>query len=122
MASLNQGPWNRLEIAISRFARRNHKSSVYVVTGPIYGEKNKMCPLPARPNLKIPTAYFKIIFQSGNNVIHYAAFIMPQAAGRRKNICIYAVNLRAVRDQTGLHFLKNPSMHKDQSLLKKLGC
>lgn len=117
---LNQGPWVRLESAVRRLVEKN--KSVYVVTGPIYNSKEKICSLPAQPSLKIPNAYFKVIFQLDNNITHYAAFIMPQKTTRRTNMCKYAVNLQAIRDKTGLHFLKSSSTNKDESLLKKLGC
>lgn len=117
---LNQGPWVRLESAIRRLAEKG--KAVYVVTGPIYNNKDKMCPLPAQPLLKIPSAYFKVIFQSDNNIVRYAAFIMPQETTRRTSMCKYAADLQTVREKIGLHFLKSSSMNKDESLLKKLGC
>lgn len=119
-SALNRGPWVRLESAIRRLAAKGQ--AAYVVTGLIYTDKETMCPLPSQPSLHIPNAYFKVIFQSNDGVVEYAAFIMPQDAARKINMCQYAVTLQVVRDKTKLRFLKTTPNNMDERLLQDLGC
>lgn len=118
-ALLNRGAWLKLESAIRRLTLDG--STIYVVTGPIYQPNIKMCALPNKTNLIIPTEYFKIVFKRTSKGVSYAAFIMPQNAERKASICKYAVPLKKVREMTKLKFLNN-AIKRDETLLKPLGC
>ena len=118
-AELNQGAWVKLEKAIRRLA--SDGAAIYVVTGPIYQHGVPMCHLPRKPNLAIPTAYFKVVFKSENQGVSYAAFIMSQHAKQNATMCQFAVSLKKVREMTKLKFL-NSSIHRNETLLKPLGC
>ncbi len=118
-ASLNQGAWVKLEIAVRRLT--SDGSVIYVVTGPIYQHDVHMCSLFKKTDLVIPTAYFKVIFKPTSKGVSYAAFIIPQNTKLNASICQFAVPLKKVREMTKLKFLNN-EIKRDETLLKPLGC
>ena len=118
-ASLNRGAWLKLEKAVRRLA--SDGSIIYVVTGPIYQQDVRMCTLPKKTNVVIPTDYFKVIFKPTSKGVSYAAFIMSQNTKMDASMCQYAVTLKKVREMTKLKFLNN-QIKREATLLKPLGC
>ena len=118
-APLNRGAWLKLEKAVRHLT--SDGSTIYVVTGPIYQPNVRMCTLPKKTNLVIPTDYFKIIFKRTSRGVSYAAFIMPQNTKIEASMCLYTVSLKKVREMTKLKFLNN-EIKREETLLKPLGC
>lgn len=118
-APLNRGAWLQLEKAVRRLT--SDGSIIYVVTGPIYQRDVRMCTLPNKTNLVIPTEYFKVIFKPTSKGVSYAAFIMSQNTKIDASMCQYAVPLKKVREMTKLKFLNN-QIKREETLLKRLGC
>lgn len=94
------------------------------------GSSGQPRPLPsADEDHKVPSHYWKVIGVQGWPTIRMAAFIMPQTAGRRDDICRYGVPLAEVERATGLTFYhrlgtveKSLLAARRGKLLAALGC
>ncbi|POP45568.1 endonuclease [Superficieibacter electus] len=98
-AALNQGAWSRLEDQERALANRSDVSAVYSVTGPLF-EKTGAA-LPARPDVIIPDAYWKIIFIGTRpDKGKYAAFLLKQSTPKNASFCDYQVTVNTIEQQT----------------------
>jgi endonuclease G, mitochondrial len=116
---LNRGPWAKLENKVRRLA--NKIGTLYVVTGPLYDPSYTMCPLPEKPRVKVPNAFFKVIFKQIDGDASYAAFIMPQKSSEAKNFCQYTTSLDELKAKTKLTFLQSENKINNK-LATFLGC
>lgn len=101
---LNQQIWKRLEeIELSFFAKNFGK--VWVITGPIFGEKADK--LLTSWRVDIPKAFYKIyVTQETDSKPAFAlAFIIPQTVTGKENLWQFLTTIDTVEAQTGLDFL-----------------
>lgn len=98
-SALNQGAWSRLEDQERALANRSDVSTVYSVTGPLF-EKTAAV-LPARPDVIIPDAYWKVIFiGTSPDTGKYAAFLLKQSTPKNASFCDYQVTVNAIEQKT----------------------
>lgn len=124
IASLNQGPWVKLEKAVRNLAKK--EPEVFVMTGPYYN-KVEMCKMPGvRKGIeyKIPNGYWKIVAIRTSESIKVISFLMPQSASKKESFCKYAVSdVNQVKAMTRLKFF--PEMPRNvtiEDLLTDIGC
>lgn len=97
---LNQGAWAELESYLRGYIYKNPKSSLFVVTGPIFdADMEKM--ERSEKNLYIPKRFFKVAIDITNE--KGIAFIMPN---KKCNYPVehYALSIDSVETITGLDF------------------
>lgn len=81
-STLNQGPWQRLEVRERELARAE-KTAVYVLTGPLFERLRP--PLPkANERHRVPSGYWKIIATADGRM---TAFAFEQETPRAANYC-----------------------------------
>lgn len=98
-AALNQGAWSRLEDQERALANRSDVSAVYSVTGPIFEKTGTV--LPARPDVIIPDAFWKVIFiGTSPDTGKYAAFLLKQSTPKNASFCDYQVTVNAIEQKT----------------------
>ncbi|WP_420911306.1 DNA/RNA non-specific endonuclease [Winslowiella iniecta] len=103
-SALNQGAWARLEDKERQLANREDISAVYTVTGPLF--ERDLGGLPAMPNARLPSGYWKVIFiGAGPDSGKYSAFIMDQNLPRSANFCDYQVTVDSIERKTN-YFLR----------------
>lgn len=130
MSALNRGPWARVELQERLLANRTKAYPVYVVTGPLF--TREMATLPAAPDVKIPSGYWKVILTGERpETGEFAAFIMDQNTPRAANICHYQVTINEIEAKTKPHLNIWPSLPEDVAaklksrrgtLAKAMGC
>jgi len=105
-SKLNQQLWKRLEdIELSFFAKNFGK--VWVITGPIFGEKAEK--LSTSWRVDIPKAFYKIYVteETDSKPAFALAFIVPQTVSGKENLWQFLTTIDTVEAQTGLDFLSN---------------
>ncbi len=81
-ATLNQGPWQRLE-ARERVLARAERTAVYVLTGPLF--ERLMPPLPgADERHRVPSGYWKVVATADGR---FTAFAFEQETPRGADYC-----------------------------------
>lgn len=103
---LNQQVWKRLEeIELSFFAKNFGK--VWVITGPIFGEKAEK--LSTSWRVDIPKAFYKIYVteETDSKPAFALAFIVPQTVTGKENLWQFLTTVDTVEAQTGLDFLSD---------------
>lgn len=102
---LNRKLWQRLEeVEINHFSQ--WFKSVWVFTGPIYGEKPER--LPKNSAIPIPEALYKIYLQPASDPTQAPkalAFIMPQTVQGQESLLRFVTTIDAIEQKTGLDFL-----------------
>ncbi len=115
-ASLNQGPWKKLEEKVRDLARAGNV--VYVMTGPLY--EREMTPLPgADESHKIPSGYWKIIvIQPDKDIdsIRTASFIFDQETPRNDAVIDHLSTINSIETKTGLDFLRTLPDEKEEEI------
>jgi endonuclease G len=112
-SDLNQGPWKSLEDAVRDAV--GYRNSLFVITGPLYDGSTLQLPKADEPH-KIPTAYFKVVYDLEGNS---ASFVMKQSAQRDDNFCDNHVTFNDVQGKTAF---KLPKLTDNAAVLKRLGC
>lgn len=103
-ASLNQGPWARLEDQERNLAKAANVDEVYVLTGPLYEHFEGTLPGTNKVHT-IPSGYWKIIFVGSTPADGmYASFVMEQEAPKASSFCDYRVPVEQIEERSGLTF------------------
>lgn len=90
-ATLNQGPWQRLE-AQERVLARAKRTAVYVLTGPLF--ERLMPPLPgADERHRVPSGYWKVVATADGQL---TAFAFEQETPRGADYCASRLSLDEV--------------------------
>lgn len=97
---LNSNEWNDLEMACRRLAKKYGK--IYVVSGPIYGEKIKKIGNRKKYKIAVPESFFKVILVPGENP-DGVGFIMPNKSVN-KSYKEFATSIDEVEQATGFDF------------------
>lgn len=97
---LNRQAWSGLEAIIRKWT--HSKGKLYVVTGPVYGQRSK------RVNgIAVPRALYKVIYS-----IKYKktiAFLFPNKEISSRDIWKYAVSVKELEKETSMKFLSKVS-------------
>lgn len=110
---LNQGPWKALEDAERKSVA--YRDSLFVITGTLYEKSMPSMPGADEPH-KVPSGYFKVIYDVKGNAV---AFAMEQATVRNENYCTKSVPLVELNKRLGFQL---PNLKQSQAMLKRLGC
>lgn len=112
-SDLNQGSWVALESAIRDAV--GFRNSLYVITGTLYSENEK--PLPqADETHKVPSAYFKVIYDSKGNA---ASFIFDQDLPKNAKYCEQQISNQNMNKAIPYSM---PNFTDSTQILKRLGC
>ena len=112
-SALNQDSWVDLEGATRNAV--SFRKSLYVITGTLYFENEE--PLPhADESHRIPSAYFKIIYDLKGNA---ASFLFDQDLPRNTNHCDQQISNKELKLQIPYTL---PSFTDSTKILKRLGC
>lgn len=100
--ALNQKAWSTLEKKERLWAKRD--SAIYIIAGPIYRHNDNG--VISGTNIKIPSAYFKVIIAPYVDEPRGIAFVYPNMAspGNMQN---YSTTIREVEKITGYDFFHN---------------
>ena len=99
----NRGIWKELEAKVRRWAKQ--RKNIYVMTGPIFENKNYKTIGPNR--VAVPTSFYKIIVScapKGEN-LDAIAFILPNKPIPSRILRSYITTIDEVEKETGLDFL-----------------
>lgn len=111
---LNQGSWQRLEQAVRDASK--FRDSMYVITGPIFGTDSQIT-LPHADELhRIPTAYFKIVYDKRGNA---AFFRFSQLESRDVKFCSKQVSFTKLQSELDFSV---PKFSSSELVLARLGC
>lgn len=97
LPACNRGCWRRVESQVRKWAIKEKR--VYVISGPIFGERPKML---GRTNIPIPDYFFKIVFDT-TPPVKMIAFIVPNRGDRRR-VGSFTVTTDHVETLTGYDF------------------
>ena len=108
--SLNEGVWSDLENKIRNIKDTNKKDHVWIINGPIFGDKPNMLKRPGGQRVPIPDSYFCICVDPFSYPwdepanVDIACFIIPQNAKRGTPLDDFHDDLAVVEDATNLRF------------------
>ncbi len=105
-SALNQGSWVKLENKVRKLAKQY--GEVWVMTGPLYTKEMPKLPGADEPHT-VPSGYWKIVIvktSSKESPYQHAAFIFPQTAGRKDNICQFKSKITDIESKSKLSFIK----------------
>lgn len=113
--SFNIGIWKKLENQVRRWAKE--KDSIYIITGPILTYSDKTIGVN---EVKVPNAFYKIIFQSGKKP-KMIAFIIPN---QKSDLPIqdFAVPVDLIEKNTGIDFFSSLPDDVENKLEAKVSC
>lgn len=96
--NLNGGAWKDLEEQVRDLAAQ--KGHIYVVCGPIVSDD---CQTIGANKVVVPAAFFKVLLQEDDGVIHTIGFVYENVAGRRP-MSTYAMSVDEVEELTDIDF------------------
>jgi len=122
---LNRGSWYGLEWAVRNLANRT--ASLYVVTGPIYGDLGDDATGSGTPETVgqqpgsegIPTGFFKVVADENGGI---AAFLFPQTLPFHIHHCEQLTSVSEVERLTGLDLFPELPSVSSTDLSGGLGC
>jgi endonuclease G len=106
--SFNRGVWRELEEEVRELALQN--GSLYVVTGPVFGKRNKRI---GDNRVSVPRAYYKVLLDYTEPEIKAIAFLLPNK-GSDKDVYDFAVAIDSVEAVTNIDFFPAlPDLEED---------
>lgn len=109
-ASLNQGAWQRLEAFIPKAAQE--KKHVFVVAGPIFGDKPEKVQRGPERDVQIPKAFYMILVDTDREFqdkpqVKMMAYWFDQETDEKadfKDRTLFGTSVKAIEDATQLTF------------------
>jgi len=83
---------------------------VYVVTGVLY--ESSMPTLPNKSDAKVPSGYWKVFSVKKTETWVVSAFILPQSALRRSDICEYYTSIDKLEERLGYKVVRKQKNKK----------
>ncbi|MCH2356512.1 MAG: DNA/RNA non-specific endonuclease [Pseudomonadales bacterium] len=114
-SALREGSWSRLDQAINELAARS--GELFVVSGPLYLIQEPLN-VRGRPELVLPSAYYKLIANQGS----YVAFIFNKDLPQRAHYCDQLSSLLEVQQLSGLQLFPDMQDSATTELAAALHC
>jgi len=107
--AFNRGIWRELEEEVRELAVQN--GSLYVVTGPVFGKRNKRI---GKNRVSVPRAFYKVLLDYTEPEVKAIAFLLPNQ-GSQQEVYDFAVSIDSVEQVTGIDFFPAlPDLEENQ--------
>lgn len=100
---LNRNAWKTLEQKIQIWVRE--KGKVFVVTGPVFQQRNRRI-----NGIAIPKSFYKVVYHPKED--QAIAFLLPNEDVPSRDLWEYAMTVSELEEKTQLQFLQKLSKHK----------
>lgn len=97
--NLNRQVWKRIEDLEASLA--NSFDTVWIITGPIYGESRTFL----KDKVEIPEKFYKILVNVKGDYVRTLSFVVPQEVSGREPIEKFFASIDEIEELTGLDFL-----------------
>lgn len=115
LANFNGGIWRELEELVRDWAME--AEHLYVVSGPIFEEGNKLEKI-GKNGVSVPHAFYKVILDNREPERKGIAFVIPHEVTDDR-LEKYATNIRFVEDLTGIDFFSDLQDASEQDSLEE---
>lgn len=106
---LNRQAWSALETIIRSWT--HSKGKLFVVTGPIYGQRSKRI-----DEIPVPKSFYKVVYSFKHQ--KWIAFILPNSSVSSTKLWEHVTSVKEVETQAGCKFLKKLPKGKSGSKAK----
>jgi endonuclease G len=118
-AGFNRNIWKQLETDVRSWVLCGRDDELYVVTGPVFGDKDKSIAKGKNGPIRVPSYFFKVIYDPANN--RALGMMLPNEKLKTADLPKYAVAISDIEEQTGIVFFPALSVRRQNILKSSVG-